>query len=78
MKTYTPEMGVWESIGIPEHSKNNCKGPNTLHWGVLYVIGKILKRTCLKWAGMTHLDICNTSYGKNKGRGYRNPILRQV
>jgi hypothetical protein len=31
-----------------------------------YIIGNILKYRCLKWARMTHLDICNTSYGKKK------------
>ncbi len=34
---------------------------------VLYIIGKILKRRCLKWA-WTHLNIWNTSYGQKKGR----------
>ncbi len=33
-----------------------------------YIIGKLLKCRCLKWACMTHLDIFNTSYGKKKGR----------
>jgi hypothetical protein len=27
-----------------------------------------LKRRCPKWARITHLDICNTSYGQKKGR----------
>jgi hypothetical protein len=27
-----------------------------------------LKRKCLKWARMTHLDTLNTSYGQKKGR----------
>jgi hypothetical protein len=29
--------------------------------------GKILKRRCLKWVHMTHLNIQNTSYGQKKG-----------
>jgi hypothetical protein len=37
-------------------------------WGVLYIIEKILKLSCLKWARMTHLNIWNTSYGRKKGR----------
>jgi hypothetical protein len=37
-------------------------------WGVLYIIGKLLKRRCLKWACITHLNIWNTSYGQKKGR----------
>jgi hypothetical protein len=36
--------------------------------GVLYIIGKLLKRRCLKWARITHLDIYNTSYDRKKGR----------
>jgi len=36
--------------------------------GVLYIIGKILKRRCLKWARIAHLNIWNTSYGQKKGR----------
>ncbi len=39
--TYTPEMGTWESTGTLEISKLDCKVQNTLHWGVLYFIGKL-------------------------------------
>jgi hypothetical protein len=37
-----------------------------MDWGLLYIIGKLLKRRCLKWARMIHLDICNISYGQKK------------
>jgi hypothetical protein len=33
-----------ESSGTPECSELNSKGQNTSHWGVLGVIGKVLKR----------------------------------
>jgi hypothetical protein len=36
--------------------------------GALYIIEKLLKRRCLKWARIAHLDISNTSYGQKKGR----------
>jgi len=36
---------------------------------VFYIIRKILKLKCLKWAHIVHLDIWNTSYGQKKGRG---------
>jgi hypothetical protein len=36
--------------------------------GILYIIGKLLKRKCLKWARIAHLDIWNTSYGQKKVR----------
>jgi hypothetical protein len=39
-----------------------------MDWEVFYIIGKLLKRRCLKWACMTHLDIWNISYGQKKGR----------
>jgi hypothetical protein len=35
--------------------------------GVLYIIGKVSERRCLKWARIAHLDIWNTSYGQKKG-----------
>jgi len=34
---------------------------------VIYIIEKLLKLRCLKWAYITHLDIWNTSYGQKKG-----------
>jgi hypothetical protein len=52
-------------MGISEF---DCRGQNTLHWGVFNIIEKLLKCRCRKWACMGHLDICSTSYGKNKGR----------
>jgi hypothetical protein len=61
-------MWTWESVGTFETSKFNCMGQNTSHWGVFYIIGKLLKRRCWKWARMSHLDICSTSYSKKKGR----------
>ncbi len=60
--------GTWESSGIPEISEFDCRGQNTLPWGVLHVIRKLLKCRCWKWPRMSHLDICSTSYGKKKGR----------
>jgi hypothetical protein len=39
--THTPEMGTWESSKTPETSELDCKGQNTLHWGVIYIIEKL-------------------------------------
>jgi hypothetical protein len=36
--------------------------------GALYINEKLLKRRCLKWARIAHLDIWNTSYDQKKGR----------
>ncbi len=35
---------------------------------VIYIIKNLLELRCLKWAHITHLNICNTSYGQKKGR----------
>jgi hypothetical protein len=37
-------------------------------YGILYIIKKLLKRRCLKWARIAHLDIWNTSYGQKNGQ----------
>jgi hypothetical protein len=66
--THTPENGTWESSGTPKNSEVDCRGQNTLPWGVLYTVGKILKCRCPKWPHMSHLDIYNTIYGRKKGR----------
>jgi hypothetical protein len=67
-ETHTPEMGTWESFGTPKTSEFNCKGQKILHWGVPYIIGKLSKCRCRKWAHMGHLDIYSTRYGKKKSR----------
>jgi hypothetical protein len=67
-ETHTPEIGTWESSGTPKISEFNCRGQNTSHWGVLYIIGKLLKFRCRKWPCIGHLDIWSTSYDIKKGR----------
>ncbi len=64
----TWKSGDLESSGTSECSELNSKGQNTSHWGVLGVIGKVLKRGYLKWPRIGHLDICSPSYGQKKGR----------
>ncbi len=68
--TLPKELSIWEleSLWTPKFSKNNRKGQNSLDWGVSYIIRNLLKRKCLKWICMTHLNIWNTSYGQKKGR----------
>jgi hypothetical protein len=44
-----------------QRSKHFALGNFLYHW-------KVLKCRCLKWARMTHLDICNINYGKKKGQ----------
>jgi hypothetical protein len=59
------DLGV---LRDPENLERNYRGQNTLHWSVLYIIGKVLKCRCPKWLRTSHLDIYNTSYGWKKGR----------
>ncbi len=72
--THTPENGTWESSGSSENLKFDCRGQNTLHWGVFNIVGKVLKCRCPKWPCMNHLDICNTSYNRKKGRESNWPL----
>jgi len=62
------KVGGLESSGTPECSELNSKAQNTLHWGVLGVIGKVLKRRYRKWPRIGHSDICSPSYGQKKGK----------
>jgi hypothetical protein len=64
---HTPKNGTWESSGTPKNLEFNCRGQNTLPWGVLYTVEKVLECRCPKWPRMSHLDICSTSYGRKKG-----------
>jgi hypothetical protein len=57
-----------ESPGTPECSELDKKGQNTSHWGVLGVIGKVLKRKYRKCPRIGNSDICSPSYGQKKGR----------
>jgi hypothetical protein len=69
VKPNTPKVGDLESSGTPECLEFDSKAQNTSHWGVLGVIGKVLKRRYRKWPCIGHLDIYNPSYGQKKGRG---------
>jgi hypothetical protein len=57
-----------ESSGTLECSELDIKAQNNSHWGVLCVIGKVLKRRYRKWPRIGNLDICSPSYGQKKGR----------
>ncbi len=59
--------GSWSPKWTPKFSKRNCRGQNPLIQIVFYIIGNLLKRRCLKWTCMTHLDIRDTSYDQKKG-----------
>jgi hypothetical protein len=67
-ETHTPKVGDLESSGTPECLELNRKEKNTSPWGVLGVIGKVLKCRCPKSPRVGHLDICSPSYGQKKGQ----------
>jgi len=62
------KVGGWESSGTPECLELDSKAQNTSHWGVLGVIGKVLKRRYQKWPRIGNSDIYSPSYGQKKGR----------
>jgi hypothetical protein len=68
--TLPSELPFWELEfrWSPKFLENDCKGQNPSHWRVFYIIGKLLKHRCLKWACVTHLDIWSTSYGQRKAK----------
>jgi hypothetical protein len=68
MKLTLPKVGDLESCGTPEFLEFDSKGQNTSPWGVLGVIGKVLKCRYPKWPRIGHLDIRSPSYGQKKGR----------
>jgi hypothetical protein len=74
---------LWPSVGVKPNTwkkwgfgalrdsrmfRVRQQAQNTSHWGVLGVIGKVLRRRYLKWPRIGHLDICSPSYGQKKGR----------
>jgi hypothetical protein len=68
--TFPSELPFWEleSQWTLKPLESNLSSQNPLNWDVPYIIEKLLKCRCLKWAHMTRLDTCNTSYGQKKGR----------
>ncbi len=62
------KVGGLESAETPECLELNNKAQNTSHWGVLGVVGKVLKRRYRKWPRIGHSDICSPSHGQKKGR----------
>ncbi len=68
---WSPTLGKvedLESSGTPECSELDSKGQNTLHWGVLGVVGKVLKLKYRKCPRIDNSDICSPSYRQKKGR----------
>jgi hypothetical protein len=62
------KVGGLEPSGTPECLELGSKSRNTLRWGVLGVIEKVLKPRYRKWPHIGHSDICSPSYGQKKGK----------
>ncbi len=68
---WSPTLGKKWGFGVLrtlECLELDSKAQNTSHWGVIGVIGKVLKRRYRKWPRIGHLNICSPSYGQKKGR----------
>jgi hypothetical protein len=57
-------FGRWS----PKTSETDLRGQISMACGALYINGKLLKRRCLKWARIAHLNVWNTSYNQKKVR----------
>jgi hypothetical protein len=57
-----------ESFGTPKCLELDSKGQNTSHWGVLGVLGKVLKPRYRKCPRIGNSDISSPIYGQKKGR----------
>jgi hypothetical protein len=68
--TLPRQLPLWEmeSRWTPKTSESDCRGQTLMSYGVLYIMRKLLKRECLKWAHIADLNIWNTSYAQKKGR----------
>jgi hypothetical protein len=61
-------VGSWSPKWTLGSSECNFKGKYSFYGKIIYIIGKLLKHKCLKWAHIAHLDIWNKSYEQKKGR----------
>jgi hypothetical protein len=57
-----------ESRWTPKTSETDLRGQISMACGALYINGKLLKRRCLKWALIAHLNVSNASYDQKKAR----------
>jgi hypothetical protein len=66
-ETPTPKVGDLGSSRTPECLEFDSRGQNTSHWGVLGVIGKVLKHRYLKWSRMVIWTSAAQVMGKRRG-----------
>jgi hypothetical protein len=59
MNPHTPKGVPTLGVGVPVDSRifrRRLQGSKPMDWKVFYIIEKMLKLRCLKWARMTHLN----------------------
>ncbi len=61
-------FGSWNPSELPNVQRAIARVKIQWLEKFFYIIKKLLKHRCLKWARITHLDIWNRSYGQKKGR----------
>jgi hypothetical protein len=66
-------VGDLEYSGTPECLELNNKAQNTSHWGVLGVIGKVLKRRYRKWLRIGNSDLQPKLWAKERP-GVKLPV----
>ncbi len=66
VKPNTPKVGDLESSKIPECLEFDSKAQNTSHWGVLSVIGKVLKRNIKNGLALAIWTFAAQVMGKRK------------
>jgi hypothetical protein len=57
--TLPNELPLWEleSQMDSKFLERDYRGQNLSAWIIIYIIGKLWKHRCLKWARIVHLDI---------------------
>jgi hypothetical protein len=57
--TFPNELQCWELESQMDSwiFRVACRGQNSFPWIIIYIIEKLLKCRCLKWAYIAHLDI---------------------
>jgi hypothetical protein len=62
-----PKWGLGSPSGLPKLQSSIAREKTPCLKAFFMKYGKILKCRWRKWPCMSHLDICNTTYGKKKG-----------
>jgi len=64
-----------ESQWTPKTSETDLRGQISMNCGVLYIIGKLLERRCLKWARIAHFEHLKHKLWPKEGAGSRTANL---